>query len=170
MGLHGRSTLTTRTNAKRKPAPRRPRNSGPPPDHEVREQLAKARVGLEAGRAFDDIFTDMKILVGVGLLHPRTPEHVASILREVGGAGRQREEKAGSASEQRSRSTSPMPDDHELLGVVPGASRETIEAAHRKAILACHPDRFAALSPAIQRAMDDLAARLNGARSRLLGE
>lgn len=162
--------MTKKTKAKvkskptRRAASRRSRDPGPP-EREVRDELAKARAGLEAGRTLDDLLADMQLLVAIGLLHPRTPEHVVSLLRHEEHDKHTRTTNTEGAG--RAVSLEPF-DDHELLGVSRGAGRAEIEAAHRRAILACHPDRFQIVSPAIQRVMTELTARLNGARGRLL--
>lgn len=142
------------------------RASDHPRDQEILEQLSKARAGLAQGRTLEDLVSDMEILVAIDLLHPEVPDLIARMLREEArGSGPRRE-----GARVGDRAPPPAVADHELLGVSPNASGEEIEAAHRRAIVACHPDRFASLSPVIQRTMDELAAKLNGARARLLGE
>jgi hypothetical protein len=134
--------------------------------------VAKAYAGLDAGRTLDDVLSDMGILVALGLLHPRTPEHVARVLRE--GGRRSCDQRRPSAEDNASSSEgvqTPLSaiSDRQLLGLGPEARPDEIEVAHRKAILACHPDRFAAVPPAVQRLMNEVTARINVARARLLG-
>lgn len=162
--------MTARTKSKASKAKsgrsRRSTRASYPRDEEVLEQLSKARAGLAQGRTLEDLVSDMEILVAIQLLHPDVPDLVARMLRSEARERASRPEGGYSGA----RAASPAVADHDLLGVRPDASREEIDAAHRRAILACHPDRFASLSPAIQRTMDELAGRINGARARLLGE
>ncbi len=109
---------------------------------------------IPVGGWLDDV--TLTGLVLYYLVRGRLPEFL-SWWRNVGGADRHQQERAErTRSYQKERvdvssESEGSKDPYEILGIKPGAKRDEIQAAYRRAAQAYHPDKVSHLGPELQK-------------------